>query len=91
VVKQMLERRVILNATDETVVRFLPPYLITKKHVDAAILQLEQVLAGRGSGRTGQHRVSASSDSLADRGPLGRREKRTASRKPFEKTGDWKN
>jgi acetylornithine aminotransferase/acetylornithine/N-succinyldiaminopimelate aminotransferase len=44
VVKQMLERGVILNRTDETVVRFLPPYLITKQHVDVAIRQLEQVL-----------------------------------------------
>jgi acetylornithine aminotransferase/acetylornithine/N-succinyldiaminopimelate aminotransferase len=44
VVKQMLERGVILNRTDETVVRFLPPFLITKKHVDAAVRQLEQVL-----------------------------------------------
>ena len=45
VVKQMLERGVILNRTDETVVRFLPPYLITKKHVDVVIGQLQQVLA----------------------------------------------
>lgn len=45
VVKQMLERRVILNRTDETVVRFLPPYLITKKHIDVAIGQLDQVLS----------------------------------------------
>ena len=45
VVKQMLERGVILNRTDETVVRFLPPYLITKQHVDAAIRQLHAVLA----------------------------------------------
>jgi acetylornithine/N-succinyldiaminopimelate aminotransferase len=45
VVKQMLERGVILNRTDETVVRFLPPYLITKSHVDAAIRQLSPVLA----------------------------------------------
>jgi acetylornithine/N-succinyldiaminopimelate aminotransferase len=44
VVKQMLERRVILNRTDETVVRFLPPYLITKKHVDAVIHQLQLIL-----------------------------------------------
>ena len=44
VVKQMLERQVILNRTDETVVRFLPPYLITKQHVDAAIRQLDGVL-----------------------------------------------
>jgi acetylornithine aminotransferase/acetylornithine/N-succinyldiaminopimelate aminotransferase len=44
VVKQMLERGVILNATDETVVRLLPPYLITKKHVDVVIRQWDEVL-----------------------------------------------
>ena len=44
VMKQMLERRVILNRTDETVVRFLPPFLITKQHVDVAIRELDQVL-----------------------------------------------
>ncbi len=44
VVQQMLERRIILNRTDETVVRFLPPYLITKQHVDAAVGQLGEVL-----------------------------------------------
>jgi acetylornithine/N-succinyldiaminopimelate aminotransferase len=47
VVKQMLERGVILNRTDETVVRFLPPYLITKQHIDVAISQLRRVL-GKG-------------------------------------------
>ena len=45
VVKQMLERGVILNRTDETVVRFLPPFLITKQHVDVVIRHLGQVLA----------------------------------------------
>ena len=44
VVKQMLERGVILNRTDETVVRFLPPYLISKQHVDAVIQHLKKVL-----------------------------------------------
>jgi len=44
IVKQMLERGVVLNRTDETVVRFLPPYIIKKQHVDAALRQLEQVL-----------------------------------------------
>jgi acetylornithine aminotransferase/acetylornithine/N-succinyldiaminopimelate aminotransferase len=43
IVKQMLERGVILNRTDETVVRFLPPYIIKKQHVDTAIRQLDQV------------------------------------------------
>jgi acetylornithine aminotransferase/acetylornithine/N-succinyldiaminopimelate aminotransferase len=49
VVKQMLERGVVLNRTDETVVRFLPPYLITQKHVDAAVRQLDQVLSKVGT------------------------------------------
>ena len=44
VMKHMLERKVILNRTDETVIRFLPPYLITRKHVDVAMEQLGQVL-----------------------------------------------
>lgn len=44
VVKQMLERGVILNRTDETVVRFLPPFLITKQHVDVVIRHLHQVV-----------------------------------------------
>lgn len=56
VVKQMLERGVILNRTDETVVRFLPPFVITKQHVDVAIRQLNQVL-GQAS-RTQLPRIS---------------------------------
>ncbi len=44
VVQQMLERGVILNRTDETVIRFLPPYIIKKQHADTALRQLEQVL-----------------------------------------------
>jgi len=43
IVTQMLERGVILNRTDETVIRFLPPYIIKKQHVDTAIQQLDQV------------------------------------------------
>jgi acetylornithine aminotransferase/acetylornithine/N-succinyldiaminopimelate aminotransferase len=44
IVQQMLERGVVLNRTDETVVRFLPPYIIKKQHVDVALRQLEQTL-----------------------------------------------
>ncbi|PYP90977.1 MAG: aspartate aminotransferase family protein [Candidatus Angelobacter sp. Gp1-AA117] len=50
VMKQMLERKIILNRTDETVIRFLPPYLITRKHVDVAMEQLGQVLKMQNSG-----------------------------------------
>ena len=43
-VQQMLERGVILNRTDETVLRFLPPFVIRNKHVDEVITKLDQVL-----------------------------------------------
>jgi acetylornithine aminotransferase/acetylornithine/N-succinyldiaminopimelate aminotransferase len=44
IVQQMLERGVILNRTDETVLRFLPPFIIKNKHVDEVIAKLDQVL-----------------------------------------------
>ena len=45
VVQQMLAQKIILNRTDETVVRFLPPFIIGEKHVDVVIRGLESVLA----------------------------------------------
>jgi acetylornithine aminotransferase/acetylornithine/N-succinyldiaminopimelate aminotransferase len=40
----MMEQHIILNRTHETVLRFLPPYLITREHVDQAIAALEAQL-----------------------------------------------
>ena len=40
----MMERRIILNRTSETVLRFLPPYILECKHVDVAIAALDDVL-----------------------------------------------
>jgi acetylornithine aminotransferase/acetylornithine/N-succinyldiaminopimelate aminotransferase len=42
--KQLLDRGVIVNRTDETVIRFLPPFIVQKKHVDEVISHLEQTL-----------------------------------------------
>jgi acetylornithine aminotransferase/acetylornithine/N-succinyldiaminopimelate aminotransferase len=41
----LLERRIIINRTHETVLRFLPPFLITREHVDQAITALDDLLA----------------------------------------------
>lgn len=41
----MLKRRVILNRTHDTVLRFLPPFIIQRKHVDHAIATLDSVLS----------------------------------------------
>lgn len=41
----MMERRIILNRTSETVLRFLPPFILEPKHVDIAVDALDEVLA----------------------------------------------
>jgi len=40
----LLERRIIINRTHETVLRFLPPFLITREHVDQAIAAIDDLL-----------------------------------------------
>ncbi len=46
--KQLLEgmmaRHILLNRTHDTVLRFLPPYLITREHVDQAVTALDEFL-----------------------------------------------
>jgi acetylornithine aminotransferase/acetylornithine/N-succinyldiaminopimelate aminotransferase len=44
VAAQMLEQRILLNRTSETVLRFLPPYIIQRKHIDQAVAALDAVL-----------------------------------------------
>jgi acetylornithine aminotransferase/acetylornithine/N-succinyldiaminopimelate aminotransferase len=41
----MMARHILLNRTHETVLRFLPPYLITRDHVDQTIAALDALLA----------------------------------------------
>jgi len=41
---KMMERQIIINRTSETVLRFLPPYILERKHVDLAITALDEIL-----------------------------------------------
>lgn len=43
-VQQLLDRGILINRTHETVLRFLPPYVIQKKHVDEVIGALDVAL-----------------------------------------------
>jgi Ornithine/acetylornithine aminotransferase len=45
VVQKALERRLILNAVGETILRIVPPLIITPADVDEAIETLRQVFA----------------------------------------------
>jgi acetylornithine aminotransferase/acetylornithine/N-succinyldiaminopimelate aminotransferase len=46
----MFARRIVLNRTHDTVLRFLPPYLITREHVDQTIAALDKLLAQYATG-----------------------------------------
>jgi acetylornithine/N-succinyldiaminopimelate aminotransferase len=44
VAAQMMERRIIINRTSDTVLRFLPPYILERKHVETAVNALDELL-----------------------------------------------
>src|SRR5271157_509131 len=43
-VAEMLKRRILINCTSDTVLRFLPPYILKRAHVDTAIEALDAIL-----------------------------------------------
>ena len=43
---EMMTKRIIINRTSDTVLRFLPPYILERVHVDTAVAALDQVLTG---------------------------------------------
>jgi acetylornithine/N-succinyldiaminopimelate aminotransferase len=46
-VRQMLEKGIIINRTHETVLRFLPPFVIGKEHVDQVVAALDEILSAK--------------------------------------------
>ncbi|MGA3160645.1 MAG: aspartate aminotransferase family protein [Terracidiphilus sp.] len=56
-VAEMLKRRIVINCTSDTVLRFLPPYILHRNHVDIAIRALDEILA--------EHAAHASAPSAA--------------------------
>jgi acetylornithine aminotransferase/acetylornithine/N-succinyldiaminopimelate aminotransferase len=44
VLAEMMNRHILINRTSETVLRFLPPYILEKKHVDESLLALDEIL-----------------------------------------------
>jgi acetylornithine/N-succinyldiaminopimelate aminotransferase len=51
VVSQLMQRHILINRTNETVLRFLPPYIIRTQHVDEVIRELDSALHSAGSAR----------------------------------------
>ncbi len=44
VLAQLLDRNIIINRTDETVLRFLPPFILQREHVDTTIKAIDEIL-----------------------------------------------
>jgi acetylornithine aminotransferase/acetylornithine/N-succinyldiaminopimelate aminotransferase len=51
-VTEMLKLRVIVNCTSDTVLRFLPPYVFQRSHVDTTIAALDKVFTEYAATRT---------------------------------------
>jgi acetylornithine/succinyldiaminopimelate/putrescine aminotransferase len=49
VVAKLLEQGILINRTQDTVLRFLPPYIIAHTHVDQVVRALDAALAGANS------------------------------------------
>jgi acetylornithine/N-succinyldiaminopimelate aminotransferase len=43
IVQAMLQRHILINCTSDTVLRFLPPYILEKEHVDLAVVALDEI------------------------------------------------
>lgn len=54
VVNQLMEHGILINRTNEAVLRFLPPYIIEKKHIDQMILRLDAALSSANPITTGR-------------------------------------
>ena len=47
---KMLDRRILINRTSDTVLRFLPPFVMGREHVDAAVSALDEIFTETASG-----------------------------------------
>jgi acetylornithine/N-succinyldiaminopimelate aminotransferase len=48
-VAEMLKRRILINCTSDTVLRFLPPYVLERRHVNEAIKALDEIFTEKDS------------------------------------------
>ena len=55
---EMMAQRIIINRTSETVLRFLPPFVLERKHIDQAVAALDGILAAAMAGQSpaGEHK-----------------------------------
>jgi acetylornithine/N-succinyldiaminopimelate aminotransferase len=67
VVAELMQRRIVINRTNDTVLRFLPPYIIEKKHVDQVIRALDEALETRSKKQKDRRKGAGVEQSIAER------------------------
>jgi len=58
-VAEMLKRHIVINCTSDTVLRFLPPYILERAHVDTAIAALDEIFTEHAAAASGAHTAHA--------------------------------
>jgi acetylornithine aminotransferase/acetylornithine/N-succinyldiaminopimelate aminotransferase len=58
-VAEMLKRRIVINCTSDTTLRFLPPYILDRAQVDAAIAALDEIFTEHAAAFAGAHNSQA--------------------------------
>ncbi len=61
-VAEMLKRHILINCTSDTVLRFLPPYILQKEHVDEAIAALDEIFTEHAHGAVVGSRAQVEGD-----------------------------
>jgi acetylornithine aminotransferase/acetylornithine/N-succinyldiaminopimelate aminotransferase len=56
-VAEMLKRYIVINCTSDTVLRFLPPYILERAQVDKAIEALDEILTEYAAAATAAKQV----------------------------------
>ena len=59
VVKEMLAHKILINCTSDTALRFLPPYILEKQHVDQAIAALDAIFTEHAHGAAAGSKTEA--------------------------------
>jgi acetylornithine aminotransferase/acetylornithine/N-succinyldiaminopimelate aminotransferase len=58
-VAEMLKRHILINCTSDTVLRFLPPYILERSHVDTAIAALDEIFSEHAAASSGAQAIHA--------------------------------
>ncbi|HEY2472067.1 MAG TPA: aspartate aminotransferase family protein [Terracidiphilus sp.] len=61
-VAEMLKHRIVINCTSDTVLRFLPPYILERNHVDEAIKALDEIFTEKAAAVSAANETAGGTD-----------------------------